>query len=73
MSASKSEFLAIHSTEVIRMRGSLHVNELIVHLGNPGPVVDVGDHCLEYAHVEFHGKGVFRMLRHGEQMWRYEQ
>lgn len=73
MSASKSEFLAIHSTEDIRMRGSLHVNELIVHLGNPGPVVDVGDHRLEYSTVKFHGRGVFRILRHGRQLWRYEQ
>lgn len=73
MSVSTSEFLAIHSTEDIRMRGSLHVNELIVHLGRPGPVVDVGDHDLQYSRVEFHGKGVFRMLRNGKQLWRYEQ
>lgn len=68
-----SEFLAIHSTDDIRMAKPLHVLELHIHLGTPGPVVDVGDHDLQYSSVEFHGKGVFRMLRHGKQLWRYEQ
>lgn len=68
-----SEFLAIHSTDRIHMGGSLVVGELIIHLGRPGPVVDVGDHALEYTKIEFHGKGVFTMLRHGKQLWRYEQ
>jgi hypothetical protein len=49
------------------------VKELHVHLGRPGPVVDVGDHDLQYTKVEFHGRGVFRMLRHGNQLWRFER
>lgn len=73
MSASMSEFLAIHSDENLQMAAPLHVLELHIHLGRPGPVVDVGDHDLQYSKVEFHGHGVFRMLRHGRQLWRYEQ
>lgn len=69
----KSEFLAIHSGDRIKMARPMAVVELHVHLGRPGPVVDVGDHALEYTKIEFHGKGVFTMLRHGRQLWRYEQ
>lgn len=70
---SRSEFLAIYSTEHLKLQKPLHVNELIVHLGTPGPTVDVGDHDLQYSNLEFRGQGVFRMLRHGEQLWRYQQ
>jgi hypothetical protein len=70
---SASEFLSIYATERISMAGPLTVTELHVHLGKPGPVVDVGDHELQYTRIEFHGKGAFTMLRHGKQLWRYEQ
>lgn len=68
-----SEFLAIHSTDRIRMAKSLAVVELHVHLGRPGPTIDVGDHALEYTKIHFHGEGAFTMLRHGKQIWKIEQ
>lgn len=71
--ASVSEFLAIHKSEQLELHRPLCVKELYVHLGDPGPTIDVGDHDLQYGKVEFHGKGVFRVLRHGMQLWRYEQ
>lgn len=68
-----SEFLSIHSTDNLRLARSLQVKELHVHLGRPGPTVEVGDHALEYVSVEFHGRGAFTVTRHGKQMWKVER
>jgi len=69
----EAEFLAIHSTEQISMARSLHVSSLIVHLGNPGPIVEVGDHQLTWTKIEFHGSGSFTITRRGVRAMRYER
>lgn len=68
-----SEFLAIYSTEKIHLGKPLHVKELHVHLGVPGPVLDTGDHDLQYSKVEFHGRGAFTVLRNGRLCWKVER
>ena len=65
--------MTIYSGERLRLAGLLAVVELHVHLGRPGPSVEVGDHALEYTRIVFHGHGAFTVLRHGRQMWRCEQ
>lgn len=73
MAMVKGEFLAIHSDDNLQLARSIYVNELHIHLGNPGPVVDLGGHSLQYSRIEFHGQGSFCMLNLGRQLWRYER
>lgn len=68
-----SDFFALYHDERIALNAPLTTKKLIVHLGNPGPTIEVGAHALNYEQIEFCGKGVFRVLRDGKQLWRYEQ
>lgn len=62
-----SEFTTIYSDDTLRLARPHHTKLLIVHLGTPGPILDVGAHSLEYDKIELHGTGQFRIMRNGIQ------
>lgn len=63
----ESEFIRIYSSETLTLTETLVVGTLYVHLGDPGPVVELGDHQLQWSKLEAIGKGQFTMRRHGKQ------
>ncbi|HEX6052754.1 MAG TPA: hypothetical protein VFZ21_25990 [Gemmatimonadaceae bacterium] len=69
----EAKFLAIYSSEQLTISRSLHVDLLIVHLGTPGPMVELGDQLLTWTEIEFHGAGAFEIRRNGVRFMRYER
>ena len=62
---SKINTMVIHSDDRLHLSGPLHAQLLIVHLGLPGPRVELGAHELTYDEMELHGVGDLTMLRAG--------
>jgi hypothetical protein len=59
--------MAIYSEDTIVLRGPIHAELLIVHLGDPGPRVDVGEYMLTWGTLELHGEGYLRIGRSARQ------
>lgn len=73
MAMEKSYFFAIYADERLTLHGSMAVEKLIVHLGNPGATIEIGDHGFTYDKIGLYGKGQFTITRHGETYRRYQQ
>lgn len=69
----ESEFIRIYSGETLSLKESIYVRTLYVHLGDPGPVVELAGYQLQWSKLETIGKGTFTMLRHGKQVMQLYQ
>ena len=64
---SRIRVTVIYSTDKLRLADPMHAEHLIVHLGTPGPTVEVGEHDLTWGKIETVGVGNFTLLRRGRQ------
>ena len=60
---TKTNTLVLYSDENLKLTSPIHANFLIVHLGTPGPRVDIGEHQLTWDELELHGNGDWRIGR----------
>jgi len=63
----------IHSDEDLHLQKPLHAEHLIVHLGRPGPTVELGAHDLTWGKIELLGAGHFTLTRNGKQYMQITQ
>lgn len=68
-----SKLTTIYSTDQLTLNGPLVTDLLIVHLGDPGPTLEAGDHAIEYGTAEYIGSGAFTVTRHGRKASRIVQ
>lgn len=62
-----SDTTIIYSDERLTLNGPLVTDHLIVHLGDPGPSIEAGEHAMSYNTVEYLGRGSFLVTRHGRE------
>lgn len=67
------ENMVIYSADHLNLHAPVTVSLLIVHLGQPGPTIDVGPHALTYDEIELIGEGQFRVLNNASEVYRYER
>lgn len=73
MPETTTHTMAVYSTDHLHLARDLHVGQLIVHLGDPGPAIDLRGHSLAYDEIELIGDGCFRLLRDGVQVQSIER
>lgn len=62
-----SKFTTIYSADRLTLAAPLITDHLIVHLGDPGPSIEAGEHALSYNTVEYLGRGSFTITRNGRE------